>query len=87
MATNSRLTRLDGHQVLKAAYDDNTQTLLTADGFFFGDDNVGRRIEVAYPSAAVETYSYYQSATLLYVITVTYTDATKANLLTVERTA
>lgn len=48
---------------------------------------VGNKIEVAYPSATTETYTYTDGVTTLKVITVTYTDSTKANLSSVERTA
>ena len=39
--------------------------------------NVRYDIVVAYPTASTETYSYYLGADLMFVATITYTDATK----------
>lgn len=49
-------------------------------------DKLGRKIEVAYPSGSTETYTYKDGTTTLFVVTVTYTDATKTVLTSVERT-
>lgn len=46
----------------------------------------GRKIEIAYPSGTTETYTFKDGTTTLFVITVTYTDSTKASLSSVERT-
>lgn len=47
---------------------------------------VGRKVELAINSA-VETYTFKENGTTLYVITLTYTDSTRATLLSAERTA
>lgn len=44
-------------------------------------------IQVAYPTTSTETYTYYYKGTQVAQVTVTYTDATKANLSRAQRTA
>lgn len=48
---------------------------------------VGRSITATYPSSDTEVYTYKLNATVLFVLTVTYTDSTKEVFLSVERTA
>lgn len=48
---------------------------------------VGNKIEASYPSATVEVYQFKNGATLLYELTVAYTNASKDVFLSVERTA
>ena len=43
-------------------------------------------IQVTYPTSTTEVYSYYNSAVLTATVTLTYNDATKANLVNVQRT-
>ena len=50
-------------------------------------EKVGRKIDVSYPSATTEQFDYYDGVSLFMTILVTYTDATKANVDLVERTA
>ena len=57
---------------------------ITVSGFLVG--KVGHKIQVSYPAANTEKYEYFDEATLLYTILVTYTDGTKANVQTIERT-
>lgn len=63
-----------------------------ADTYFKVWDNwifqkVGRNIQVAYPSATTETYTFRQDSTTLYVLTITYTSSAKTDLSSVERTS
>ncbi len=52
----------------------------------FINEAVGNKIEAAYPSATTETYTFKNGATTYKVLLVTYTDSTKNNLSSVERT-
>lgn len=74
----------DGERALRGAFNPEGRTL-GVDGFIVG--KVGHKIEVAYPTATTETYTYYDETLLLCTIQVTYTDSTKENLSSVERTA
>lgn len=77
-------TKLDYEQAIQGSYNDVNSTL-SVDGFLTG--KVGHRIERTTPSGTVEVYSFYDGATLLYAITITYTDVTKQDISIVERTA
>lgn len=48
---------------------------------------VGNNILASYPSATTEVYKYRQVTTVVYELTVTYTNSTKEVFLSVERTA
>lgn len=69
--------------VLKASYDDETGTLLVGS---FLEADVGNKIVIDYPSDTTETYSYQRGSTVLYVLTVTYTNSTKNFTSSIERT-
>jgi len=75
---------IDGDRALRGAFNAEGRTL-GVDGFVVG--KVGHKIEVAYPSATTETFSYYDEELLLCAIEVTYSDSTKENLISVERIA
>lgn len=47
---------------------------------------VGRKIEATYPTNVTELYTFLQDSVEHYRILVTYTDSTKSNLLSAERT-
>lgn len=53
----------------------------------FVSEAVANKIEVAYPTSTTETYTFKNGATTYKVLTVTYTDSTKENISSVERTA
>lgn len=48
---------------------------------------VNNKINIAYPSATTETYTFVSGGVTQYVITVTYTDSTKENVSSAERTS
>lgn len=48
---------------------------------------VGNKIEVTYPSATQEVYTYKNGATTYKVITIDYTDGTKIYFSLIERTS
>lgn len=81
--TDKQLSNRDGFQTLQASFNEEDFSLTTS-GFLTG--KVGRRIEVG-GAGAVETYTFLEDGDVLYVLTLTYTDVTKATLLSAERTA
>lgn len=79
-------SQFDADQAIKFSYNDNANVLQVMNGFLLAKN--GRSIAVAYPNGTTETYTYKESdATTIMVITVVYTDSTKANISTVTRTA
>lgn len=81
--TDKSLSNRDGFQTLQAAFNEEDFSISTG-GFLTG--KVGRKIEVG-GAGAVETYTFLEDGDTLYVLTLTYTDATKTTLLSAERTA
>lgn len=49
------------------------------EGFVFND------VQVTYPSGVIENYAYYLGASLVTTVEVTYTDASKKDLLRIRR--
>lgn len=82
--TTKEQTRLDGHQSLKASFND-VDFSLTVNGFLTG--KVGRKIEVDYVNTVTEQYNFMENGNLLYTLEVIYTDVTKESLLSAERIA
>lgn len=79
------LSDRDSAQVHRRAWNEANDTL-GVDGFIVGA--IGRKIIKVNVSPAVEAISFYQDqTTLMYTLTITYTDSTKADLVSVERTA
>ncbi len=84
MANSTKnLTRLDGNQVLQSAYNPE-DTTVSVNGFIVGA--VGRRVDIS-AVGAVETYTFSENGTTLYVLTLTYTDISRTVLQSAERTA
>lgn len=48
---------------------------------------VGNNIQATYPTATTEVYKFRQTTTVIYEITLTFTDSTKEVLTSAERTA
>jgi hypothetical protein len=82
--SNKPFTDYDHQQIFQKAYNPADATI--AVGSFVGAE-LGNNVQAAYPNATTETYSYYEGTRFLYTLTVIYTDSTKANLLSVTRTA
>ena len=82
--TEKSPSQLDGVQTLQASFND-VDASLGISGFLISI--VGRKIDVTYPSSDVEVYAFSENGTALYTLTLTYTDGTKASLLSAERTA
>jgi hypothetical protein len=78
------IAKIDSQQVLKEVYNDNEESLAVSS---FIDSKIGARIVKTNVNATTETYSFYDGAVLLKTIQIVYTDSTKADLASVERTA
>lgn len=84
MANSTKnLTRLDGNQVLQSSYNPE-DTTISVNGFIVGA--VGRKVEIT-AGATTDTFTFSENGVTLYVLLLTYTDVTKATLLSAERTA
>lgn len=81
--TKKSPANIDSNQVLKSSFNE-VDASVTQSGFLVG--KVGRKVEVG-GAGAVETYTFIEDGVVLYVLTLTYTDGTKAQLLSAERTA
>lgn len=81
--TTKELSEQDYQQTLRGAYNEVDKSLTTAP-FIVG--KIGHRIVKTNTSATIEDFAYFDDAVLLYTIRVIYTDASKADLASVERT-
>ena len=81
--TAKLLSNRDSGQTLQAAFNEEDFSISTT-GFLQGF--VGRRVDVL-DNGASEVYTFSENGKQLFVYTVTYTDGTKAQLLSAERTA
>jgi hypothetical protein len=81
--TSKQLAEKDANQTLRSAYN-KVDASLTTNTFLVG--MVGRKVEIAIADE-VETYTFSENGSTLYVLTLTYTDATRETLVSAERTA
>lgn len=81
--TEKLLSNRDGNQTLQGAFNEEDFSLTTT-GFLQG--KVGRRVDVV-DGGATEVYTFSENGIPLFEYTITYTDGTKATLLSAERTA
>ena len=85
MANSSKpKSSLDESQILQSAMNDSIKTIST-DTFITG--KIGYKIEKINTDSVTEDISYYDSGVLLLTLRVVYTDSTKEDFLSVERTA
>lgn len=85
MANSSKpMASEDANQTLRFAFDPATRTISTSS---FVNAKIGHKITVTAFSSSADDYSYFDGATLLSTVRVSYTDSTKATLLSVERIA
>lgn len=86
--TTKQPTKLDYEQSIQGAYNDVNATL-SVDGFLTG--KVGHKVTLSVTTTSVlddtEVYSFFDGATLLYEITIIYTDGTRSLMSSAERTA
>lgn len=81
--TTKRLSEYDQTQILQKVYNKEEGTL--AIGSFVAG-KVGHKIERDIISATVDDFSYYDGASLLYTIRVTYNNSSHDEVDSVERT-
>lgn len=86
--TSKIMSGRDAEQTLRSSYN-NVNATLGVDGFIVG--KVGRKVVVAITTTTIasdtEVYTFSESGTQLYVITLVYTDGTRNQLISAERTA
>jgi hypothetical protein len=86
--TQKPLSNRDYQQTLRASFNDSDKTL-SVSGFLTG--KVGHKVELSIATTNVandtEVFSFSDSGTALYTLTIIYTDATRGTLLSAERTA
>jgi len=86
--TQKPLSHLDYEQTLQSSYNDLNATL-SVDGFLTG--KVGRKVELSVSTTSVlndtEVYNFSENGTALYELTIIYTDGTRAQMISAERTA
>jgi hypothetical protein len=87
--TSKVRSEYDETQIIQKVYNQTEGVLATGT---FLTSLIGNNIQVAYPNATTEVYSFYEGTTpsvtgptLLYILTVVYTDSTKNNLSSVTR--
>lgn len=80
--TSKKETAYNTGNVLSSVYNPTDKSLTTAT---FLTAKVGYKIEKTNVDAVTEDFSYYDESTLLYTIRITYTDASKGDLLRAER--
>lgn len=86
--TTKQPTKLDYEQSIQGAYNDVNATL-SVDGFLTG--KVGHKVSLALATTTIaddtEIYSFEDNGTLLYQITIIYTDGSRSLMISAERTA
>ena len=81
--TTKKATKLDFEGSIRSSFNDEDSTL-TVNGFLVG--KVGRKVEVT-SGSTTDSFAFTENGNALYTILITYTDNTKATLLSAERTA
>jgi hypothetical protein len=86
--TQKPLSHLDYEQTMQSSYNDVNATL-SVDGFLTG--KVGRKVELSITTTVLandtEVYNFSEGGIALYELTIIYTDSTRAQLVSAERTA
>ncbi len=88
MSTTKTLSRKDSEQALRSSFNDSDSTL-SVNGFLVGV--VGRKVEVAVTTTTVpddtEVFTFSENGNQLYELTLIYTDGSRGQLISAERTA
>jgi hypothetical protein len=86
--TQKPLSHLDYEQTMQSSYNDVNATL-SVDGFLTG--KVGRKVELSIITTSVsndtEVYNFSESGIPLYELTIIYTDGSRSQMISAERTA
>lgn len=77
------ISKEDAANATRYSYNDHEGSI-TVNGFIVSA--VGRKVVIG-AVGAVETYTFSENGVTLYVLTLTYTDASKTTLVSAERTA
>ncbi len=81
--TTKPISQEDFENTLRYSYN-SQEGSLSVNGFLVG--KVGRKVDVS-TTSTTDTFSFSENGNLLYTILLTYTDSTKNQLLSAERTA
>tara|TARA_R110000803_G_scaffold187128_3_gene249496 strand:- start:3402 stop:3671 length:270 start_codon:yes stop_codon:yes gene_type:complete len=86
--TVKRLSEYDANQIFQKTYNPEGGTI-AVDGFLVG--KAGRKVDVALSLTAfaddTETFTFSEDGTDLFTLVLIYTDGSRAQLLSAERTA
>jgi hypothetical protein len=86
--TSKKFSERDMQQAIRGSFNDVDKSL-TTNGFLVG--KVGHQITYAITTTTIsgdtEVYSFLDNSTLLYTITIVYTDATRSTMISATRTA
>lgn len=82
--TDKVMSDRDFQQTLKLSFND-ADASLTTNGFLIA--KVGRKVEIDVSGGSIAVYTFKESGTVLYQYTLTYTDITRSQLVSAERTA
>ena len=86
--TQKSLSQLDGQQTLQSAFNDEDSSM-TISGFV--DGKIGRKIEQTISTTNVandtSTLTFTENGTILKITKIIYTDSTRSEWLSVERTS
>jgi len=83
MALDQNINTLEKAKFIETA-DDKTSVRVSIAGGLAPE--IYDEVQVTYPSAAVEVYTFNLSSNPVSVVTVTYSDSSKENLVSVART-
>jgi hypothetical protein len=82
--TTKNFSDRDANQTLKLSFND-VDASLTTNGFLIA--KVGRKVEIDVSGGTVAIYTFKENGVTLYQYTLTYTDASRVQLVSAERTA
>lgn len=82
--TEKRMSERDANQTLQLSFND-TDASITTNGFLIG--KVGRKVEVAISGTGETiTYTFSENGAVLYQYEIIYTDNTRTQMVSAERT-
>ncbi len=81
--TTKKASKTDFEQAIEYAFNDNTRTLGTSS---FVASKINHEINFVEISATVQDVQYIDESVVLFTVRLTYSDATRANIINVKRT-
>ena len=82
--TDKIMSDRDFQQTLKLSFND-VDASVTTNGFLIA--KVGRKVEIDVSGGSIAIYTFKENGVVLYQYTLTYTDITRSQLVSAERTA